>query len=104
VLKVSTLSHVKVTFVLISQVAVSFNNEELPLHREKYQTENKGVQFPAGANNFSLRHHRVQTGSGAHPTSYPMGNGGSFPGVMRLGREADYSPPSNAEVKERVEL
>jgi hypothetical protein len=22
----------------------------------------------------------VQTGSGAHPTSYPIGNGGSFPG------------------------
>jgi hypothetical protein len=24
--------------------------------------------------------HRVQTGSGAHPASYPMGIGGSFPG------------------------
>jgi hypothetical protein len=29
--------------------------------------------------NFSL-HHRIQTGSVAHPTSYPMGTGGSFPG------------------------
>jgi hypothetical protein len=29
--------------------------------------------------NFSLRH-RVQTGSGTHPTSYEMGTGGSFPG------------------------
>jgi hypothetical protein len=38
-----------------------------------------GVRFPAGAGNFSLRH-RVQTGSGAHPTSYRMGTGGSFPG------------------------
>jgi hypothetical protein len=28
--------------------------------------------------NFSL-HHRVQTGSGAHPASYPMGARGSFP-------------------------
>jgi hypothetical protein len=28
-----------------------------------------GVRFPPGAGNFSLRH-RVQTGSGAHPTSY----------------------------------
>jgi hypothetical protein len=26
-------------------------------------------EFPAGAGNFSLRH-RVQTGSGAHPSSY----------------------------------
>jgi hypothetical protein len=33
----------------------------------------------AGAGNFSLRH-RVQTGSGAHPASYPMDIGGSFPG------------------------
>jgi hypothetical protein len=24
--------------------------------------------------------HSVQTGSGAHPVSYPMGTGGSFPG------------------------
>jgi len=33
--------------------------------------------------NFSL-HHRVQTGSGSHPSSYPMDTGGgggdSFPG------------------------
>jgi hypothetical protein len=38
-----------------------------------------GVRFPAGAGNFSLRH-RVQTKPGAHPASYPMGTGGSFPG------------------------
>jgi hypothetical protein len=25
----------------------------------------------------------VQTGSGSHPASYPMGNGGPFPGVNR---------------------
>jgi hypothetical protein len=30
------------------------------------------VRFPAGAGNFSL-HHRVPNGSGAHPTSYPVG-------------------------------
>jgi hypothetical protein len=40
---------------------------------------NSRVRFPAGAGNFSL-HHRVQNGSGAHPTSYPMGTRGSFPG------------------------
>jgi hypothetical protein len=43
--------------------------------------------------------HVVQTGSGVHPNSYPMGTGGSFPGVMRPGREADHSPPTSAEVK-----
>jgi hypothetical protein len=31
-----------------------------------------GVRFPARAGSFSL-HHRVQSGSGAHPASYLMG-------------------------------
>jgi hypothetical protein len=43
-----------------------------------------GVRFPAGAGNFSLRHH-VQTGSGARPEFYPMGKGGSFPGGKAAG-------------------
>jgi hypothetical protein len=43
-----------------------------------------GVLFQAGAGNFSL-HHRVQTGSGAHPASYAMGIGGSFPGGKAAG-------------------
>jgi hypothetical protein len=29
--------------------------------------------------------HSVQTGSGAHPVSYPMGTGGSFPGDKAAG-------------------
>jgi hypothetical protein len=33
-----------------------------------------GVRFLAMAGNFSLQHH-VQTGSGAHPASYPRGTG-----------------------------
>jgi hypothetical protein len=37
-----------------------------------------GVRIPAEGVNFSLRH-CVQTGSGAHPASYPTGTGGSFP-------------------------
>jgi hypothetical protein len=42
----------------------------------------------------------VQTGSGAHPASYPVGTGGPFPGgKARPGRDADHSPPSSAEVK-----
>jgi hypothetical protein len=35
-----------------------------------------GVRFPMGQE-FSLLHF-VQTGSRAHPASYPMGTGGSF--------------------------
>jgi hypothetical protein len=42
----------------------------------------------------------VQTGSGVHPTSYPMGTGGAIsPGVKQSEREADHSPPAGAEVK-----
>jgi hypothetical protein len=61
------------------------------------------IIVPAGTGNFSLRHH-VQTGSGAHPASYPVGTGGCFPGANRPVHEADHSPPSSAEVKECVEL
>jgi hypothetical protein len=43
--------------------------------------------------------HVVQTGSGAHPASYPMDTGGSFYGVKRAGCEADHSPPTSAEAK-----
>jgi len=43
----------------------------------------------------------VQTGSGAHPPSYPMDTGTLSPGVKRPGLEADHLPPSSAEVKNR---
>jgi hypothetical protein len=39
------------------------------------------VRFPAGAAIFFSSPHRVQIDSGAHPASYPMGTGSSFPGV-----------------------
>jgi hypothetical protein len=42
------------------------------------------VWFPAADGNFSL-HHNVQNGSRAHPDSYPMGTGGSFPGDKATG-------------------
>jgi hypothetical protein len=44
-----------------------------------YGLDDRGVRFPAGAvaGNFSL-HHRIQTGTGAQPSSYPMGTRGSF--------------------------
>jgi hypothetical protein len=52
-----------------------------------------GVRSPAGAKDFSCIL-CVQTGSGAHPASCPMGTGGK----ARPGRYADHSPPSIAEV------
>jgi hypothetical protein len=42
------------------------------------------LRFPAAARDFSLLH-GVQTGSEAHPASYPMGAGGSFPGSKTAG-------------------
>jgi hypothetical protein len=70
-----------------------------------YGLDDRGsrVRFPAGAGNFFLNH-RVQSGSGAHPASYPMGTRALSLGVQRPGREADHSPSSSAEVKECMEL
>jgi hypothetical protein len=45
----------------------------------------------------------VQTGPGAHPTSYAVGTA-SFPGEKRPKRGVDHPPPSSAELKENVEL
>jgi hypothetical protein len=56
------------------------------------------VRVPTGAGNFSL-HHRVQTGSGAHPTSYPMGNRDSFPGGKAAREWSCHSPPSKVEIR-----
>jgi hypothetical protein len=59
---------------------------------------------PAGAEDFSSSL-CVQTASGAHPASYPMGTGGSFHGgKARPESDADHSPPSSAEVKNEQEL
>jgi hypothetical protein len=42
------------------------------------------VRYPAGTGSFSL-HHRVQSGSGTHPASYPMDTRGSYPGGKAAG-------------------
>jgi hypothetical protein len=62
------------------------------------------VRSLAGANDFSSSV-CVQTGSGALPSSCPMGTGDPFPGgKVRPGRDADRSPPSRAEVVNDLEL
>jgi hypothetical protein len=58
-----------------------------------------GIRISVEAGNFSL-HYRFQTVFGAHPDSYPIGTRALSPEVKRPVREADYSPPSTAEVKE----
>jgi hypothetical protein len=42
---------------------------------------------------------RLQTGFGAHPSSYPMGTGAFSPAVKQSRPEADHSPRTSAEVK-----
>jgi hypothetical protein len=63
-----------------------------------------GVLYWAGVKDFSSSL-CSQTGSGAHPASYSMGNTGSFPEAKaRLGSDTDHSPPSSAKVKNKEEL
>jgi hypothetical protein len=58
-----------------------------------------GVRFPTEAEDFSSGL-RVQTGSGAHPASCPVGTGGLFPGgKARPGCDADHPPQSSTEVE-----
>jgi hypothetical protein len=58
-----------------------------------------GVWSSTGTQDFSSSS-CIQTGSEAHPASYPMGTGGPFPGGKAWPRrDADHSPPSSAEVK-----
>jgi hypothetical protein len=41
----------------------------------------------------------IKNGSGDYP-AYPMGTGGSFPGIKLSGHEIGHPPSSNAKVKE----
>jgi hypothetical protein len=52
------------------------------------------VRSPTGAEDFSSSP-CIQTGSGAHPASYPMGTGGK----TQPERDTDHSPPSSVDVK-----
>jgi hypothetical protein len=58
-----------------------------------------GVPSPGIGENFSLLQN-VQTSSGAHRASYPMGTGGSSSREVKwLRNENDCSPPTSAEFK-----
>jgi hypothetical protein len=57
------------------------------------------VRSPLGAEDFSSSP-CVQTGSGAHPASYPMGTGGPFTGVKHdRGVMLTTHPHLEAEIK-----
>jgi hypothetical protein len=86
------------TFMLVNTLTVSRVAQSV-------QCRDRG--WTTGLSGFDSRQRRkdfssilcVHTSSGAHPASCTMGNGSSFPGAKaRPGRDADHSPPSNAEV------
>jgi hypothetical protein len=56
------------------------------------------VRSPTEAEDFSSSF-CVQTGSGTHPASCPMGTGDTSPGGKGRPGHDDHSPPSSAEVK-----
>jgi hypothetical protein len=49
-----------------------------------YELVDRGIESRQELGNFSL-HHRVQTGSGAHSASYPMGTRSTFSGGKATG-------------------
>jgi hypothetical protein len=57
-----------------------------------------GIQFPTGTSDVPLLYN-VQTGSGAHPTSYTIGNAEYFPWDKKREGETDHSCPSSAVFK-----
>jgi hypothetical protein len=62
-----------------------------------WPAEGVRVRYPAGERFSSF--HVVQTGSGVHPASFPMGTRALFPALKRPGRENDHSPLTTVEVK-----
>jgi hypothetical protein len=57
-----------------------------------------GVRFPMGTRDISPPH-SIQSSSGVHPPSYLMGTRGLSQVIKRLGRKADHSLISSANVK-----
>jgi hypothetical protein len=59
----------------------------------------KGLEFEPGQGQDLTPLHIIQTDSGAHPASYTVCTGGSFPGIKWPKYEAEHSLPTSAEVK-----
>jgi hypothetical protein len=76
--------------VIILSIQLSRYSDK-PWDGRPEDSSKQGQDFPPS--------HNLQTGSGAHSASYPMGTGGISPGVKRPGCQADCSPLCSAEVK-----
>jgi hypothetical protein len=85
-------------------IHILINTKFLPIFKQVYENgvsrgSSGSIVSDHGLEDFSSSP-CVQTGSGAHPVSYPMGTGDPFPrDKVRPGRDANDSPPSSAEVK-----
>jgi hypothetical protein len=79
-----------VVFVFFPQRHIKFilYGEPVGTHWLRAGRPKGRISSPGRVKNFL---HVIQTGSGVHPTSYPIGTAGCFPGVKRQGREADHS-------------
>jgi hypothetical protein len=64
-----------------------------------YKLDDWGVGYRVPVGSWISVLQVVQTTSGVHPASYPVGTGDSSQGVKRPWSEADHSPPTSAEVK-----
>jgi len=76
--------------------------EEMP--RQRFVTDWTVPGFQTQRTRDFLFSVTVQISPGTHPASYTMGTTIICRGVKRRGRGVGHSPPSSAEVKERVEL
>jgi hypothetical protein len=80
--------------------------EKRSRYSDSLRARRAGHQIPVRRGEGARFSAPVQTGPGAHPTSYTMGNGsfpgvgnGSFPGVKWPRRDVDHPPTSSAEVR-----
>jgi len=70
---------------------IQYNDKAMDWMAEKHTPiPSKGKRF--------ISYPNIQTGSGTHTVSYSVGTKDSFPGVKRLGCEADRSLPSSSKV------
>jgi hypothetical protein len=81
--------------ILTLELTNSKINVSSSLCNDWLQAGRSGDRIPVRVRYFA----HVQTGPGAHPTSYTMGTGFRFPGVKRPGRGVDQLPPDWAEFK-----
>jgi hypothetical protein len=87
------------TIILFCSIIIGDRNSVNIVSDYRLDDRAIGVQSLAEAKDFSSSL-CFQTSSEAHPASYPMGTGGSFPGAKaRPCCDADDSSPSSAEVK-----